>query len=181
GAQGQFGVTPDLTCLGKIVGGGLPAAAYGGRREWMARVAPEGDVYQAGTLSGNPLAMAAGLETLRQLEGRGRFARLEARAERLVKGLCRAAAREGVEFTASHLGGMFGFSFHPGPLRHLGEVRKAHEGRFRSFFGSMLASGIYLAPSAYEAGFVSIAHRVADIDQTLSAAREAFVVAARVR
>ena len=181
GAQGHFGVTPDLTCLGKVVGGGLPAAAYGGRREWMARVAPEGDVYQAGTLSGNPLAMAAGLETLCQLARPGRFARLGARTERLVKGLRRAAAREGVEFSAGHLGGMFGFSFHPGPLSHFGEVRKTHEGRFRSFFGSMLAAGISLAPSAYEAGFVSLAHRVVDIDQTLSAAQEAFVVAARVR
>ena len=181
GAQGHFNITPDLTCLGKVLGGGLPAAAYGGRREWMAHVAPEGDVYQAGTLSGNPLAMAAGLETLRQLEAPGRFERLEARTARLVTGLRRAAAREGVDFTAGHLGGMFGFSFHPGPLTDFGQVRRTHEGRFRAFFASMLAAGVSFAPSPYEAGFVSLAHRVADIDQTLSAADVALQVVAGVR
>ena len=181
GAQGLYGIQPDLTCLGKIVGGGLPAAAYGGRRDLMSRVAPEGDVYQAGTLSGNPLAMAAGLATLRRLGRPGVYERLEARTKQLVGGL-RATARDcGVEFSVQSVGGMFGFFFHPGPVTRFEEARKSHSGRFRRFFSDMLRGGIYLPPSPFEAGFVSLAHRKADIDRTLDAARRALQHAARLR
>ncbi len=181
GAQRLYGVQPDLTCLGKVVGGGLPAAAYGGRRDWMRRVAPEGDVYQAGTLSGNPLAMAAGLATLRRLDRPGVYDRLGARTAQLVGGLREAARERGVEFSASSVGGMFGFFFHPGPVTSFGDARKCHPGRFRCFFSSMLRNGIYLAPSPFEAGFVSLAHRAADVDQTLEAAGRALESVARLR
>jgi len=181
GAQVRFGVRPDLTCLGKVVGGGLPSAAYGGRRDLMAQVAPEGPVYQAGTLAGNPLAMAAGLETLRQLGQPGVYERLERTAGRLVEGLRGLAREEGVELTAAHLGGMFGLFFHPGPVRCLDDARKAHAERFRKFFAAMLEAGVYLAPSPFEAGFVSLAHKPRDVEATLEAARRALRRAARVR
>ncbi|HKJ25021.1 MAG TPA: glutamate-1-semialdehyde 2,1-aminomutase [Myxococcota bacterium] len=181
GAQRHYRVRPDLTCLGKVVGGGLPAAAYGGRRELMKQIAPDGPVYQAGTLSGNPLAMAAGLETLRQLEKPGVYEGLAARSRRLAEGLEARAREAGVELTAGHLGGMFGFFFHPGPVRCFADAKKAHEGRFRKFFSAMLEAGIYLAPSPFEAGFVSTAHRPADLARTLAAAEGALRRAARVR
>jgi len=181
GAQRHYRVRPDLTCLGKVVGGGLPAAAYGGRRDLMKRIAPDGPVYQAGTLSGNPLAMAAGLETLRQLEKPGVYEGLAARSRRLAEGLEDRAREAGVELTAGHLGGMFGFFFHPGPVRCFADAKKAHEGRFRKFFAAMLEAGVYLAPSPFEAGFVSTAHRPADLAQTLAAAEGALRRAARVR
>jgi glutamate-1-semialdehyde 2,1-aminomutase len=181
GAQRRFRVKPDLTCLGKVVGGGMPAAAYGGRRELMKQVAPEGPVYQAGTLSGNPLAMAAGLETLRQLEKPGVYDGLADRSRRLAEGLEARARDAGVELVAGHLGGMFGFFFHPGPVRCFADAKKAHEGRFRRFFAAMLEAGVYLAPSPFEAGFVSTAHRPADIARTLEAAEGALRRAARVR
>ncbi len=181
GAQERYGIRPDLTCLGKILGGGLPAAAYGGRRALMGQVAPEGPVYQAGTLAGNPLASAAGLATLRRLRRPRTYARLEACSTRLAQGLVGIAREVGVELCATAVGGMFGFFFHPGPVTHFAEARKAHEGRFRVFFRAMLAQGVYLAPSPYEAGFVSLAHRDADLDATLEAARVALRRAARVR
>ena len=181
GAQRRYGVKPDVTCLGKVVGGGLPAAAYGGRRELMAQVAPEGDIYQAGTLSGNPLAMAAGLETLRRLEEPGVYSKLEERSARLAGGLLDLAQEAGVEFTAESVGGMFGFFFHPGPVRNFDEARKANADRFRRFFAEMLKGGVYLAPSPFEAGFVSLAHRPADIDQTLEVARGALKRSATLR
>lgn len=181
GAQVRFRIEPDLTILGKIVGGGLPAAAYGGRRDLMERIAPAGPVYQAGTLSGNPLAMAAGLETLRQLAKPGVYPALEARARTLADGLAEAARDAGVELTTAAVGGMFGFFFHPGPVRSFDDARKSHSERFRSFFHAMLDAGVYLAPSAYEAGFVSLAHRPADVAATLAAARKAFAKAARSR
>ena len=180
GAQRLYGIEPDLTCLGKVVGGGLPAAAYGGRRDYMARIAPEGDVYQAGTLSGNPLAVAAGLETLTRLEEPGVYEKLGARTEQLVSGLLEAAKDEGVPFTATSVGGMFGFFFHPGPVTSYADSQQSHDARFRKFFSSMLDQGIYLAPSRFEAGFVSLAHRPADVDETLAAARTAVRKAARV-
>jgi glutamate-1-semialdehyde 2,1-aminomutase len=180
GAQRLYKVKPDLTCLGKIVGGGLPAAAYGGRRELMARVAPEGDVYQAGTLSGNPLAVAAGLETLTRLEEPGVYDRLEARSAQLAEGLVEIAKEAGVAFSASSVGGMFGFFFHPGPVTSYVDSQQSHDGRFRKFFASMLDQGIYLAPSRFEAGFVSLAHRPGDIARTLEAARVAMQRAAAV-
>jgi len=179
GAQARFGVTPDLTCLGKVVGGGLPAAAYGGRADLMAQIAPDGPVYQAGTLSGNPLAMAAGLATLRRLRAKGVYERLEACSHALVTGLAEAAADHGVELTTGYAGGMFGFFFHPGPVRSFEEAKKSHAGRFRTFFAAMLEGGIYLAPSAFEAGFVSLAHRPADLERTVAVSRKAFARAAR--
>jgi glutamate-1-semialdehyde 2,1-aminomutase len=179
GAQARYRVRPDLTILGKIVGGGLPAAAYGGRRDLMQRIAPEGPVYQAGTLSGNPLAMAAGLATLRELRKPGIYEALEARARTLADGLAEAASEAGVELTTAAVGGMFGFFFHPGPVRNFEEAKKSHAERFRVFFHAMLDAGIYLAPSAYEAGFVSLAHRPADVATTLAAARKAMLRAAR--
>jgi glutamate-1-semialdehyde 2,1-aminomutase len=181
GAQRRYRVKPDLTCLGKVVGGGLPAAAYGGRRELMSQVAPEGPVYQAGTLSGNPLAVAAGLATLQELEKPGVYEGLEQRSRRLAEGLAALAREIGVELSTAHVGGMFGFFFHPGPVRSFDDARKAHAGRFRKFFAAMLAEGIYLAPSPYEAGFVSTAHRPADLGRTLEAAARALRLAARVR
>jgi glutamate-1-semialdehyde 2,1-aminomutase len=181
GAQGHYGVDPDLTCLGKIVGGGLPAAAYGGSAELMDRMAPAGPVYQAGTLSGNPLAMAAGCETLRRLERPGTYERLAAVSERLARGFAAAAEAAGIELHTASIGGLFGFFFHPGPVRSFADARKADADRFRRFFAAMLDRGVYLAPSPYEAGFVSTAHAPSDIEETLDAARFAFKRAARVR
>jgi glutamate-1-semialdehyde 2,1-aminomutase len=181
GAQNLYGVTPDLTCMGKVMGGGLPAAAYGGRADLMSRIAPEGDIYQAGTLSGNPLAVAAGLETLRQLERPGVYARLGNRTQQIVAGLREIAQRLGIEFTANGVGGMFGFYFHPGPVTHFGEASKANKERFIRFFHAMLERGVYLAPSPFEAGFVSLAHRKSDVDQTLEAATFAMQRAAEIR
>jgi glutamate-1-semialdehyde 2,1-aminomutase len=180
-AQGLYGVRPDLTCLGKVVGGGMPAAAYGGRNDLMRRIAPAGDIYQAGTLSGNPLAMAAGLATLEQLEKPGVYDRLSQGSRTLAEGLQFAADEVGVELTTASVGGMFGFSFHPGPIACFADAQQNHEARFRRFFARMLEGGINLAPSAYEAGFISLAHRPADIAHTLEVAREALRAAARVR
>jgi glutamate-1-semialdehyde 2,1-aminomutase len=177
GAQGRSGVLPDLTVLGKIVGGGLPAAAYGGRADLMRRVAPEGPVYQAGTLSGNPLAMAAGLATLRRLREPGSYERLEALSTRLAEGLRERAGKLGVELCTSAIGGIFGFFFHPGPVRCFDDARRQREDRFRAFFGAMLDAGIYLAPSPYECGFVSLAHADAEIERTLDAAENALRIA----
>ena len=174
GAQGHFGVEPDLTCLGKVVGGGLPAAAYGGSAALMDRMAPDGPIYQAGTLSGNPLAMAAGIETLRRLQEPAVYTRLAELTGALVRGLADAAEAAGVELTTHHLGGMFGFFFHPGPVRDFAAARKADEERFRRFFAAMLEAGVYLAPSPFEASFVSLAHRPKDVRETLEAAERAF-------
>jgi glutamate-1-semialdehyde 2,1-aminomutase len=181
GAQKLLGVAPDLTCLGKILGGGFPAAAYGGRRDLMRQMAPDGPVYQAGTLSGNPLAMAAGLATLRRLARPGTYEALESKSRRLAEGLREIAGEAGVEFTASAVGGILGFFFHPGPVRNFEDAKRAHEGRFRRFFHSMLEQGVYLAPSPYECAFLSLAHRRADIDATLAAAEVAMARCARVR
>lgn len=181
GAQRLYGVSPDLTCLGKVVGGGLPAAAYGGSNHLMQRVAPAGDVYQAGTLSGNPLAVAAGLATLEALEKPGVYERLGARSAALAGGLSDIAEKHGVPLTTASVGGMFGFYFHPGPVRCFKEAQAHLEARFRCFFERMLEGGVYLAPSPYEAGFVTTAHRVADIEETLKIAAIAMEAAARVR
>jgi glutamate-1-semialdehyde 2,1-aminomutase len=181
GAQSRYRVKPDLTCLGKIVGGGLPAAAYGGRRGLMAQIAPSGPVYQAGTLAGNPLAMAAGLATLRELEKPEAYPRLEAISKRIASGLDEIAREVGVEFTSEAHGGIFGFFFHPGPVCNFGDAQKANAGRFKRFFASMLEQGIYLAPSPYECGFASLAHRQRDLETMLAAARVAMQKAAGVR
>ncbi len=176
GAQGRYGVRPDITCLGKVVGGGLPAAAFGGRADLMSQIAPEGPIFHAGTLSGNPLAMAAGAATLRELRRRGTYPRLEAKAKALSDGLAEIAAEAGIPFSATAVGGMFGFFFHPGPVRNFDDARKANAERFRTFFHAMLERGVYLAPSPFEAGFVSTAHSDRDLRQTLDAARESMAL-----
>ncbi len=180
GAQQLYDVKPDLTTLGKVVGGGLPAAVYGGRRDWMERIAPEGDVYQAGTLSGNPLAVAAGLETLGQLEEPGVYDKLSALGQQLTSGLVEIAKDEGVPFTAGYRGGMVGFFFHPGPVTSYADSQQSHDARFRRFFSAMLDQGIYLPPSRFEAAFLSLAHKPRDVARTLDAARVAMRKASRV-
>lgn len=172
GAQALYGIEPDLTTLGKIVGGGMPAAAFGGRRDVMASIAPDGPVYQAGTLSGNPVAMAAGLKTLELLEVSGFHERLSAQTRKLVNGLKEAADTAGIPLAVEQAGGMFGFVFtQDAPVRRLRQVATADLERFRRFFHGMLDAGVYLAPSAFEAGFVSAAHGDEEIAQTLAAAR----------
>ncbi len=172
GAQAVFGVEPDLTTLGKVVGGGMPAAAFGGRADIMASIAPDGPVYQAGTLSGNPVAMAAGLKTLELIDKPGFFEALGEKTARLTSGLADAAAEAGVPVALEQEGGMFGLVFtDDGPVRRYAQVAAADVERFRTFFHGMLAEGVYLAPSAFEAGFVSAAHGDDDIDQTVAAAR----------
>lgn len=175
GAQQLYGITPDLTTLGKIVGGGMPAAAFGGRENIMASIAPDGPVYQAGTLSGNPLAMAAGLATLEQLEHDDFYASLTRRTRGLVDGLQAAANGAGIPLAVEALGGMFGFVFtDDAPVRRYEQVAAADIDRFRRFFHGMLERDIYLAPSAFEAGFVSAAHGDKEIAQTLDAASAVF-------
>ena len=174
GAQARFGVAPDLTTFGKVIGGGLPVGAYGGRRALMERMAPVGPVYQAGTLSGNPLATAAGLAALELAAQPGVYERLEAGSKRMAEGLSGLAREAGVPFTASSLGGVFGFFFHPGPVRSYADAQKSDTAAFRGFFHSMLEQGIYLAPSPFEAGFLTCAHGDSELDQTLEAARRAF-------
>ena len=175
GAQELYGVRPDLTTLGKIVGGGMPVGAFGGRREIMEHIAPLGPVYQAGTLSGNPVAMAAGLATLGGLEAPGFHARLGRATDRLVAGLAEAAARAGVPLATNHVCGMFGFFFTgAGRVNSYAEATACDVERFKRFFHGMLAEGVYLAPSAFEAGFISAAHTDADIDATIAAAGRVF-------
>jgi glutamate-1-semialdehyde 2,1-aminomutase len=171
GAQELYGVRPDLTTLGKIVGGGMPVGAFGGRREIMEHIAPLGPVYQAGTLSGNPVAMAAGLATLSGLEAPGFHAKLGRATDRLVAGLADAAARAGIPLATNHVCGMFGFFFTgAGRVNSYAEATACDVERFKRFFHGMLAEGVYLAPSAFEAGFISAAHTDADIDATIAAA-----------
>lgn len=174
GAQALYGVTPDLTTLGKVIGGGLPVGAFGGRRDIMQAIAPLGPVYQAGTLSGNPVAVAAGLATLKLVQAAGFYERLAARTRALCEGLARAAQKHGVPFSAASAGGMFGIFFRATPPATLAEVLQCDREAFKRFFHAMLEAGIYLAPSAYEAGFVSSAHGEAEIGRTLSAAAKAF-------
>jgi len=174
GAQALFDIKPDLTCLGKIIGGGMPAAAFGGRREIMAHLAPLGGVYQAGTLSGNPIAVAAGLATLRLIQEPGFHARLAAQTARLAQGLAAAAAAAGVPFSADSLGGMFGLYFSAHVPSSFAEASQGNIARFNAFFHAMLDNGVYFAPSAYEAGFVSSAHDDDVIAETLHIARRVF-------
>ena len=174
GAQGHFRITPDLTTLGKVIGGGMPVGAFGGRRDIMAHLAPLGDVYQAGTLSGNPVAVAAGLKTLELVAAPGFFETLAQVTSDLTVGLKVAAAGAGIEFSSTSLGGMFGIFFLPAVPTNYAEVMQSDKQRFNRFFHAMLNRGIYLAPSAFEAGFVSAAHSGADVDTTLRAAAEAF-------
>jgi glutamate-1-semialdehyde 2,1-aminomutase len=175
GAQALYGVKPDLTTLGKIVGGGMPVGAFGGKREIMEHIAPLGPVYQAGTLSGNPVAMAAGLATMEALCEPGFHARLADKTARLADGLLNAARAASVPLCINQVCGMFGLFFtDKAPVRYFREVMACDVERFRRFFHAMLKDGVYLAPSAFEAGFISIAHEQAQIDATIAAARAAF-------
>ena len=172
GAQGRYNVTPDLTTFGKVIGGGMPVGSFGGKREIMQHIAPLGPVYQAGTLSGNPIAMAAGLKTLELISKPGFFEALEAKTKRLVTGLQAAADELGVPFTTNQVGGMFGYFFtEEKNVSRFAQVAKGDMERFRTFYHGMLQEGVYLAPSAFEAGFVSAAHTDADIDNTIAAAK----------
>ncbi|MFQ5514369.1 MAG: glutamate-1-semialdehyde 2,1-aminomutase [Myxococcota bacterium] len=178
GAQARLGVLPDLTCFGKVIGGGLPVGAYGGRRRLMRQVAPAGEVFQAGTLSGNPLATAAGLTVLGLLAREGVYEQLDARAERLARGLEALASAAGLPFCADALGGVLGFFFHAGPIRSYADAREADAERYRRFFHAMLKRGVYLAPSPFEATFLTTAHGDAEIDRVLETARQSFREAA---
>ena len=174
-AQAVFGIDPDITTLGKVIGGGMPAAAYCGRADVMASIAPDGPVYQAGTLSGNPVAMAAGLKTLEKIDDDAFWASLTAKTRRLVDGLAAAAVDAGVPVSVEAEGGMFGMVFTAdGPVRSYAQVAAADVDRFKRFFHGMLDEGVYLAPSAFEAGFVSAAHSDDDIDITIAAASKVF-------
>ena len=170
GVQGLFGITPDLTTLGKVIGGGMPVGAFGGRRDIMEKIAPLGAVYQAGTLSGSPVAVAAGLASLNQIARPGFYDGLTARTLRLVQGLAAAAAQHGVRFTADAVGGMFGLYFAPAVPTSYADVMASDRETFNRFFHALLDAGHYFAPSAFEAGFVSAAHSDADIDSTIAAA-----------
>jgi glutamate-1-semialdehyde 2,1-aminomutase len=174
GAQALYGIVPDLTILGKVIGGGLPVAAFGGRADIMRHLAPQGAVYQAGTLSGNPVAVAAGMTTLKLIQQPGFHERLGKQAERLAKGLATAAAASGRDFCADSIGGMFGLYFAPRLPRTHAEMMACDKTAFNAFFHAMLDQGVYLAPSAFEAGFVSAQHDDAVIDATVAAARHAF-------
>jgi glutamate-1-semialdehyde 2,1-aminomutase len=173
GAQALYDVRPDLSCFGKVIGGGLPVGAYGGRADLMERVAPAGDVYQAGTLSGNPLAMRAGIETLDLLEEPGTYERLEAISARLARGLEGAARDVGIAATVNRVGSMLTAFFTAGPVTDLASAMRSDTKRYAAFFHGMLDRGVYLAPSQFEAAFVSTAHTEADVDRTIDAAREA--------
>ena len=174
GVQGLYGVTPDLTTLGKVIGGGMPVGAFGGRRDIMQHIAPLGAVYQAGTLSGSPVAVAAGIVSLQLTRAPGFYEGLAASTQRLVSGLAAAAAESGVCFSADSVGGMFGAYFTAAVPMGFADVMGADKERFNRFFHAMLDAGHYFAPSAFEAGFVSAAHTDADIDSTIGAAREVF-------
>ncbi|MFZ1765932.1 MAG: glutamate-1-semialdehyde 2,1-aminomutase [Candidatus Nitrotoga sp.] len=174
GAHGYYGIKPDLVTLGKVMGGGLPAAAFGGRRDIMQCLAPLGAVYQAGTLSGNPVAVAAGLATLDLVQKPDFYEHLSALARQLTEGLEQAAKQHGVEFSAQSIGGMFGLYFRATPPTSYAEVMTCDKEAFNRFFHAMLDEGIYMAPSAFEAGFVSSAHTSADIAQTIATASKIF-------
>jgi glutamate-1-semialdehyde 2,1-aminomutase len=174
GAQERFGVRGDLVCLGKIIGGGLPVGAFGGKREIMEKLSPEGGVYQAGTLSGNPLAMSAGIATLQLLKEPGFYDRIEEKSAYLAKGLREAAAAAGVPTSLQRVGGMFCTYFQAEEVFNFADVTPEAPRVFAKFFRTMLEEGINLAPSQYEAGFMSVAHSTADLDRTIEAAAKAF-------
>ena len=172
GAQEKFGITPDLTTLGKVIGGGLPVGAYGGRRDIMSMVAPAGPMYQAGTLSGNPLAMTAGIKTLELLQKPGTYEYLDKITKKLASGLLQVAKETGHEACGGQISGMFGMFFTSGPVHSYEDAKKSDTAKFGRFHRGMLEQGIYLAPSQFEAGFTSISHTDEDIERTLAAARE---------
>ncbi len=174
GAQERFGVTPDLTTMGKVIGGGLPVGAYGGRADVMAMVAPEGPMYQAGTLSGNPLAMTAGIATLERLKRPGTYEHLETITQQLIKGILEAGQEAGLPITGGSISGMFGFFFRDQPVHNFADAQAADHKLFGRLHRAMLERGVYLAPSGFEAGFTSLAHSDKDIDTTLEAFRQSF-------
>ena len=176
GAQGLYGVVPDLTTLGKVIGGGMPVGAFGGKRAIMEKIAPLGPVYQAGTLSGNPVAVAAGLATLRAIQAPGFYERLSVRTRELTDGLTRAAREAGVSFCAHAIGGMFGIYFADRVPTSHAEVMVCDRDRFNRFFHRMLDTGVYFAPSAFEAGFVSAAHSEEEIVRTVALAKQTFLM-----
>ncbi|APD49624.1 glutamate-1-semialdehyde 2,1-aminomutase [Synechococcus sp. CS-602] len=178
GAQAKFGVTPDLTTLGKVIGGGLPVGAYGGRADIMDLVAPAGPMYQAGTLSGNPLAMTAGIKTLELLKQPGTYERLDTITQRLCAGILAAGKEAGLPISGAHISAMFGFFLCDGPVRNFEEAKAADTAKFGQLHRAMLERGVYLAPSAFEAGFTSLAHSDSDIDATLTAFRACFAAIA---
>ena len=178
GAQAHFGVTPDLTTMGKVIGGGLPVGAYGGRADIMSMVAPAGPMYQAGTLSGNPLAMTAGIKTLELLKQPGTYDKLTATTQKLANGIKDAAQAAGLPITAGSVSAMFGFFLCNGPVRNFEEAKATDAERFGKLHRAMLERGVYLAPSAFEAGFTSLAHSDADIEATINAFRESFAAVA---
>ncbi len=178
GAQALYGIRPDLTCFGKIIGGGLPVGAYGGRRDLMEQVAPQGPVYQAGTLSGNPLAMAAGVATLKELARPGFYEKLETRSRQLLDGLLAAAEKAGIQVWADRVGSMLGLYFTAGPVNDFNDAKKSDLDMFARYYKAMRHRGIYLAPSQFEALFVSAAHDQQAVDQTVAAAVEAMAEAA---
>ncbi|XP_059639965.1 glutamate-1-semialdehyde 2,1-aminomutase, chloroplastic-like [Cornus florida] len=170
GAQEYFGITPDLTTLGKIIGGGLPVGAYGGRREIMEEVAPAGPMYQAGTLSGNPLAMTAGIHTLKRLQEPGSYEYLDKITSELVQGIVDAGKRAGHAMCGGYIRGMFGFFFTEGPVYNFGDAKKSDTAKFARFYRGMLEEGVYFAPSQFEAGFTGLKHTSEDIQRTIEAA-----------
>lgn len=175
GAQARYGVTPDLTTLGKVIGGGMPVGAFGGRRDIMQQLAPSGPVYQAGTLSGNPVAMAAGMATLSALQTPDFYPQLERKAETLLAGLRERATAAGVGLVTNHAGAMFGLFFTDAPgVENYADVMRCDRERFARFFHGMLERGVWLAPAAFEAGFISAAHSAADLEHTLDAAADVF-------
>ncbi len=175
GAQGHYGINPDITTLGKVIGGGMPVGAFGGRKDIMDFIAPEGPVYQAGTLSGNPVAMAAGLETLKQLENPSVYENLFSKTTQLCEGLERVASLAGIPFTTNHVGSMWGgFFTEETSISNFQQVMNCNTERFNAFFHGMLENGIYLAPAAYEAGFMSTAHSDEDIENTIAIAEKVF-------
>ncbi len=174
GVQEKFGVTPDLTTLGKVIGGGLPVGAYGGRKDIMSMVAPAGPMYQAGTLSGNPLAMTAGIKTLELLQKPGTYEQLDRITKKLIEGLLSSAKEAGHEVCGGHISGMFGMFFTGGPVRNYDDAKKSDSAKFARYHRGMLERGVYLAPSQFEAGFTSLAHSDEDIDRTIEVAKEVF-------
>jgi glutamate-1-semialdehyde 2,1-aminomutase len=175
GAQAHYGIKPDLTTLGKVIGGGMPVGAFGGRLDIMQQIAPLGPVYQAGTLSGNPVAMTAGLKTLELISAPGFFERLSEKVEKLVQGIAQQAQAAGIPLCENHIGGMFGLFFSDAPkVTDFAGATACDQARFKAFFHAMLERGVYLAPSAFEAGFVSEAHSDEDIQTTIQAAGESF-------
>jgi glutamate-1-semialdehyde 2,1-aminomutase len=174
GAQELYGVNPDITCLGKVIGGGLPVGAYGGSRELMRNIAPVGAIYQAGTLSGNPLAMTAGILTLRRLRDNTIYETLERRSAKLCEGLSNAAAAAGIKTNTNRVGSMWTTFFADEPVTNWSSANKSDRQLYGRFFHAMLDEGVYLAPSQFEAGFVSVAHIDLIIDETIEAAKKAF-------